>query len=55
VAALEAGKFQGHQVGMARNVLGGPNLAAGIFAVGVFPDVVDRHGVRNFAGLHVAA
>ena len=33
VAALEAGKLQRHQVGMPRDVLRGPHLAAGVLAV----------------------
>ena len=41
VAALEAGKLQRHQVRMPRDILRGPDLAAGVFAVGVLPDIVD--------------
>src|ERR1019366_4109110 len=52
VAALEAGKLQRDQVGVARHVLGGPDLAAGVFAVAVLPDVVDRQGSGALAGYH---
>src|ERR1035437_5030014 len=52
VAALEAGKFQRDQIGVARHVFGGPDLAAGVFAVAVFPDVADGQGAGALAGYH---
>src|ERR1035437_6542781 len=52
VAALEAGKLQGNQVGVARHVLSGPDFAAGVFAVAVLPDVVDGQGSGALAGYH---
>ena len=38
VAALEARELQRHQVGMPRDILGGPDLAAGVLAVRVLPE-----------------
>src|ERR1035437_5960625 len=52
VAALEAGKLQRDQVGVAGHVLGGPHLTAGVFAVTVLPDIVDGQGSGAFAGYH---
>src|ERR1043165_3136296 len=40
---------------MTGDVLRGPDLAAGVLAVAVLPDVADRHRVRRFAGEHVLA
>src|SRR5215471_7395334 len=40
---------------MARDILRGPDLAAGVFAVAVLPDIVDAHGMRRFAGQHIVA
>src|SRR5579885_3296547 len=49
--ALEAGKLQRDQIRMARDVFGGPDLAARIFRIRVLPDVLDVHRVRDFAAL----
>ena len=47
VAALETGQVDGDQIGVAGHILGAPYFLAGVFAVGVFPNVGDVHGVGD--------
>ena len=55
MAALEAGKLESNEVRMPRHILRGPNLAAGVLAVRVLPDISDGERVRTLARQHVLA